>query len=97
MKHPLPDPALDDRLAFRGMTGSSRNLWCRHLRRAHPGEARPRPGSVGPAKAFPTAAASPFDIIIFGGPTSDHAAGRCDRRGDCPNRNRNRRHHGTIL
>ena len=45
MKHPLPDPALDDRLAFRGMTGSSRNLWCRHLRRAHPGEAQPRSGS----------------------------------------------------
>jgi hypothetical protein len=77
MEHPIPDGALDDRLGFIGMTGSGKTYGastCVERILANGGRVViPDPLGVwwGLRQMADGKAASPYEIVIFGGPHAD--------------------------
>src|SRR5687768_5312070 len=77
MRHPIPDAALDDRLGFLGMTGSGKTYGastCVERILAHRGRVIiPDPLGVwyGLRLDANGKTASPYDVVIFGGPHAD--------------------------
>lgn len=77
MKHPIPDSALDDRLGFLGMTGSGKTYGAgtcvERILHKHGRVIIPDPLGVwyGLRLMADGKTASPYDVVIFGGPHAD--------------------------